>query len=316
MKIWIDSIHIKPCPLFIVAVSSNGPEILHQISTERRLLGNSADSVSRVRDPASFFPALRKLGVPFPETRFQSPGNNGVWLQKFAGGSGGFEVTLAEPGCSSANPWTYFQKLLTGKVVTATILASEFKTDVVGISEQWCTPTLHSSFTYGGAVALAIQAIPRILMKSMQSAAERLCSYFELKGLLTLDSIIADAEWYLLEVNPRPGYTFELHEGEQSFVTAHWQAFNGVHEDLVSITESNIFRGHFIVYATSDFRLPADWVWPDWVQDVPTAGESFSPGSPVCTVYAESTRSDYVKSMLLARHETITNQLQSLSKTR
>ena len=288
------------------------PETIRRISRERRCFGNSSDSISQLNNPEIFFHKLQELGIPFPESRLRSPGKVDLWLKKKAGSTGGIGVTYAEHCNLNDSSQVYFQKFTPGRIVTATLLASDQGTDVVGFSEQWCSSNPHTGpFSYGGAVALSRQAISNSMLKSIHCAAEQLSNCFELRGLLSFDMVVNEENWYLLEINPRPGFTFELHEGDQSFVTAHWRAFNGLHSNIVSITASGKFIGHSVVYASSNIQVPKDWTWPGWICDVPKVGEKFSPGFPVCTVYADSSCSDSAKAQLMKRHDWVSNQLES-----
>ena len=78
-----------------------------------------------------------------------------------------------------------------------------------------------SPFTYGGAVSISREELPDHISCSMERAAQEIVSSFGLRGLASLDMIVNDNGWVLLEVNPRPSATFELHEGEESFLAAH-----------------------------------------------------------------------------------------------
>ena len=96
----------------------------------------------------------------------------------------------------------------------------------MGFSEQWCAES-HSDgeFIYGGAVALSSNSLESNVRNSIENAAALLASHYQFRGLVSLDTIVQNNEWWLLEVNPRPGATFELHEGAESFLAAHCLAF-------------------------------------------------------------------------------------------
>ena len=282
------------------------PSVLDQISQHRRLLGNSAETIRKVCEPKIFFAALTKLGVPHPATQFSTPVDDKTWLIKTIGGSGGTHIErYSNQKTTSGN---YFQCCLQGKTITATVLASEHDNQIVGFSEQWCSEVDEDRpFTYGGAVSIDCQQISKSLLISIKQHINDVISYFRLRGLLSFDMIIDGDSWYLLEVNPRPGFTFELHEGDDSFIGAHWDVFDAKHSELRSISLDGIFRAHYIVYASDNIRVPIDWEWPHWVTDQNRAEVSISKFEPLCTVNAENSTSESAKQMVLERHRAMTD---------
>lgn len=277
------------------------PSILDQIAQYRRLLGNSAEAVRNVCEPRIFFSALTALGVPHPDTQFSPPLDDMPWLIKAVGGSGGTHIERysnqkLSDGC-------YFQRCVQGKTISATVLASEHDSQIVGFSEQWCSETDEDRpFTYGGAVSITSQQISRRILVSIKQHIEDVITYFSLRGLLSFDMIIGGDCWYLLEVNPRPGFTFELHEGSDSFIGAHWDIFDERHIEVKSISIERKFRAHNVVYAFDNIRIPADWKWPEWVTDQNRPDTRISRCQPLCTVNAVSSSSESARKMVTERH--------------
>ena len=300
----------RQLPVIYSGGLEHSPNLLGRIARHRRLLGNSAESVQKVCNPKIFFSELATLGVPHPQTQLSRPCCNESWLMKTTGGSGGLHIEKLSDTSSEED--IYFQRLVGGKTVTATVIAGEQDVQTVGFTEQWCSDDIETKpFTYGGAVSIDSSQLSQGMRRDITRAVDAVTKRFDLKGLMSFDMIVEGDEWYLLEVNPRPSATFELHEGDESFIRAHWDVFDGKQPNLHSVTLDGVFRAHCIVYAVIELRIPADWTWPDWVSDQSKPNLNFSPGDPVCTVNAESFSSESAKKIVFERHREIFRVMQS-----
>ena len=290
----------------------HAPQVLDRISKTRRLLGNTPESVSRVCDPKELFDALSSLDIPHPETQAGPPSNGGKWLQKSVGGSGGQHVCSFSEAGNSENSAVYYQELKKGRTVTATALAYRSGAYVIGYSEQWCSDSPHvSPFTYGGAVSIEQSELPERTRTSIERSATAIAKLFNLCGLITLDTIVDGDDWFLLEINPRPGATFELHEGEESYLRAHWDSFDGFHRKLNSGTTDGVYRAHSVVYAPKGLSAPENEIWSGWFSDIPGPGDKFYSGDPFCMVHAQASSSLEAQSLVRSRHEKTTELLDS-----
>ena len=255
---------------------------------------------------------MSALEIPTPEIRFGRPGQTGVWLHKRIGGCGGLEVNYVTPKNSVSNDDYYYEQFKPGKTITATILAAGEHAQIAGFSEQWCAKDhMAGKFVYGGAVSLAEKMLPEQFVISVKKIANLLVSNLGLSGLMTLDMISNGSDFWLLEINPRPGATFELHEGEMSYFAAHCDVFEGKHPTLRSVTEDGIFKAHSVIYASSRFEIPPGWTWPKWVRDRAAPGVSFWPGDPVCTVYSKANSSMAARAHVEQRHSQISEVIGS-----
>jgi hypothetical protein len=110
-----------------------------------------------------------------------------------------------------------------------------------------------------------------------------------LVGLNSIDLMVDDdGEFHLLEVNPRPGASLDIFDGEGS------QALFGRH---VAACEGRFSPGWHkpfqasamsVVYAESLIQVPGDISYPAWLADRPAPGARIEPGEPVCTVMAQA----------------------------
>ncbi len=126
------------------------PNLVAAMARGRTLLGNTPDTIARVKAPADFAALCRTLGIPHPEIAWKEPRETG-WLWKRRGGSGGVHVQTRKPVLAERGGW-YLQKRAEGRPVSALFLADGHRSLVLGFSEQWPDPTPAHPFRYGGAV--------------------------------------------------------------------------------------------------------------------------------------------------------------------
>ena len=297
-------------PLIYAGGFEHNPQQLLRLSESRRLFGVHPDTFPLLQPSEKFLDVLTRIGIRFPETRFDGPDSTGTWLSKSLGGSGGLHVDYANRANAGNSNSTYYQKYIDGKIITATLNCYDDQTEIVGFSEQWCADECClGQFVYGGAVSISESELPENMVEDVSRTAKTLAAAFKLRGLASLDWVMTQDQWFLLELNPRPSATFELHEGEDSFIDAHLKAFSDEPVHLRSSTLDGEFNAHSVIYAGHEFRVPEEMEWPDWVRDLPAEGERFEPGDPVCTVFANARDSVCAKAMAHFRHKEMTSRI-------
>lgn len=302
-------------PVVYAGGFEHNPSQIERIADSRQVLGHSASVLAELKSPRLFSNTVSELGIPAPRTRIGGSESSSVWLYKSAGGSGGLQVGRATEIDFERHSDIYYQEFKSGRIVTATVLCTDEQTQIVGFSEQWCAEShADGEFVYGGAVALSANSLESKIRISIENAAALLAAHYQFRGLVSLDTIVQNDEWWLLEVNPRPGATFELHEGAESFLAAHCLAFRDQSPTLKSVTRIGEFTAHSVIYAPNAFTLPSDWEWPTWVRDRAASGQSFEPGDPVCTAYATAGSSETARQMVEDRHHHIVDVISKFWK--
>jgi len=263
------------------------------------LLGNEASVVKACKDPALFFPALSRLGIPHPHTSLTTPqgcGGHENWLIKKTGASGGGHIRAlgADP---SAGQHHYFQKKLTGRSLSVVFLADSRNVTIVGINEIWTVAPEKHDFRYAGAVTGP--DLPGSITQTLEDIVRVLIRELGLQGLCGMDVILDEhGQCQVLEINPRPTATFELHQTQLSLCEAHVLACQGT---LSTLPPGPAFlRAHQVWYADRDFIFP-HIVWPDWVSDRPRSGRPVRIGEPVCLVHAEAMCMNDIRTLLQNR---------------
>lgn len=289
------------------------PELLRRIADKRVILGNSPETVAQITNPEIFFETLRHYKIPFPETSLESPVSPKGWLRKTAGGSGGSHIRSLEKPLDKAEGKIYFQKLVEGVPVSATICATKYRVVMVGLSTQLSREIpMDYDCTYTGAAAINRRYMLRSVQLKLYKTAARLITRFGLRGFFTLDTIVKGEKWYLLEVNPRIGATFEVHEGNASFLRSHIDAC--VDKPFVkprSVAERGTFNAYMIVYAPRKLVVQEEQLQEEWIKDRPFPGTSFNYDDPVCTVHASLSTTKGLSKLLISRYRDVRGRLDS-----
>ena len=296
------------------------PDLLEVVSGIIPLIGNVASSVKAVKTPARFFATLKLANIAHPKTYLQPTMEPlAGYLQKFSGGCGGTHIKIVTDRVSRFESNRYYQEKIDGQPVSLLFLAGADKIAPVGFNEQWISPTTRMPFRYGGAVSQIKLSLS--LQQQMIEAAEVLTQQFNLVGLNSLDGIVQDDIFYVLEINPRLSASFDLyatHSVERNLMDLHIQASL---DDKALLTMDSKFvpvipisKACVVIYAIEDMVISAKFTWPDWVVDCPYSQQKNNDirllaGQPICSVVAQADDADVAKKIVDTRVEIINNLL-------
>lgn len=259
-------------------------DLLARLGERWTLFGNSAETVARIKDPLTFAAICRVADIPHPETLVMPPADRTGWLVKRAGGAGGLHVRAANASKAEGGG-VYFQRRVTGEPVSALVLGDGYRAMVLGFSAQWAAPSRRHPFRYGGAVRPA--ALSDAVRQAMTEALQRLVAQVPLTGVNSADFLVEGNTFHLLEVNPRPGATFDLFEpAGASLFALHLEACGG---SLPSRPPA--FGGAMaaaIVYAERDIDAVPLLQWPEWTADRPVPRSRIKADGPLCSVFARA----------------------------
>lgn len=270
------------------------PNLVAAMARGRTLLGNTPDTIARVKAPADFAALCRTLGIPHPEIAWKEPRETG-WLWKRRGGSGGVHVQTRKPVLAERGGW-YLQKRAEGRPVSALFLADGHRSLVLGFSEQWPDPTPAHPFRYGGAVRPA--TLSPGWSREMADAVARIVPETRLVGLNSADFLVRAEGFDLLEINPRPGATLDLFRHPDLF-RLHVEACRGELAACPPVFERAAAAA--VVYAPAALRLRPGFFWPDWASDRQPPGQPVARDAPLCTVIAEADNADQARAQLRSR---------------
>ncbi len=273
------------------------PGLLSRLAAGRDVFGNPPAVVRAVKDPRRFFPLLDALAIPHPEVAYDPASKPEGWLVKHRGGAGGAHIQPAgsrRPGASD-----YFQRLETGRPMSALFLADGLRALILGFNEQWTSSARAGSpHLFGGAVGRMPLAAP--LGARISDRLDALVAGTGLLGLNSLDFMLDGDRWSVLEINPRPTATMELYDAdyEHGLLREHIEACRGT---LPPAARPGPARAQSIVHAREEWRVEPGFAFPSWCRDVPNPGMNCQPGAPICTVHAEAGHPDDAKDLVRQR---------------
>ncbi|HMF07296.1 MAG TPA: ATP-grasp domain-containing protein [Methylocella sp.] len=286
-----------PCGIVYGAGFEDRPGLLASLAERFTLLGNPPDVVRCVKDPVRLVELCASMKIPHPEIRGTRPAEPQNWLVKRIGGSGGTHVAPAS-GAPPEGQGIYFQRRSEGVPISIQFLADGTKTQVIGFSRQWTAPAPDAPFRFGGILRPA--NLPHELDRRLREALAAVSAACGLRGLNTIDFLVIDNAYTLLEINPRPGAGLDIFEDETgSLFQAHINASLGFLPD-----EPLEFAGAAaaaIAYAPCAIASMPDLQWPDWTADRQRAGSALRAHDPVCTIKAQAGETSSARVLIEAR---------------
>jgi predicted ATP-grasp superfamily ATP-dependent carboligase len=278
------------------------PESLKRLKDRVVILGNSPETVIRLQNKVEFFSVLSGLKIAHPEVAFAAPREEGQWLIKPMQGQGGVGIRRYVSDCLPEAS-IYWQKFRPGTAHSVLFLADGQNAQVVGFNTQW-TVSLSSSqeFIFSGVMNdCDLSGAQQSLMTEWIS---RCVPVFGLKGLNSLDFIKTDEQCLVLEINARPSASMQLYD---DMLDSHIRAVQG------RLTDKKASRsgcsGMRIVYADMDWRVPAEFDWPEGCVDRPEAGVICRKGHPVCSIIAHQNNSQQVLDQLELKQQIVNNMI-------
>lgn len=283
------------------------PGLLEAGAERLPLLGTGGGALRRLRDPRVFFAALDDLGLPHPAVSFEPPVDPAGWLEKDAGGSGGWHVQDAAPDRPAA-PGRYWQRWRPGQPMSATLVANGHDAVVLGFNLQTVRPVAGRRWVFAGIVGPL--PVPPAVERTLVRAASVLARRFDLHGLASLDFLLDGEHAELLELNARPPASAELYPevGRGGALRAHLRAVTAG-ELPPPPALPRVVQGHEIVFARRALvlddlaaaRIAATPLARDW----PRGGQRFDVGDPICSLAAAGADAAEVLAALATRREAL-----------
>ncbi len=291
----------------------NHLDAFHQLSVGRKLWGNAAAIVQRVRDPQQLFGSLAGAGfdvLPWQTTVYGLP-IDGRWLRKPRHSAGGAAIGRWLGEDSAANVTrgvksaaknahdTYYQQFQPGVSLGLSFVANRQSAILLGVAEhlraaEW---SAIGDFQYVGSLGPIL--LSANVLKICQRLGQFLAAEFALSGLFGVDAVLQDQQIWPLEVNPRYTASMELLErgGQSSLLEIHRDACLRQQLPRIPLADPQSVSAKLIVYAERSLviserftqltaKLNAIRVWPS-VADIPEIGSTVPPGRPICTVLSD-----------------------------
>ncbi|HTT08896.1 MAG TPA: ATP-grasp domain-containing protein [Gammaproteobacteria bacterium] len=308
VELLLDKHHPSAC--VIGGGMESALESLMAVNERLPFTGNSLEIYRRLCDPISFCKLLDNLGITYPETVSDgSAASTSGWLAKRVGGSGGGHIRPLAAGELPGDGY-YRQRRVDGMSASVLFLANGRNAQVLGYTRHWqAQPDAGRSYCRSGLIRWS--AVPAPTRAQLENTVSELTLAAGLRGLCGLDFMLGDdGSIAVLEINPRPPASFELHEGEASLLGAHRRACDG---ELISPppAPASAVKASVALYATCSLTVPAGFVWPRWCADIPAAGTVIERDQPVCTVMALATSMEATQALAEKRLLTLLAELKN-----
>ncbi len=291
------------------------PELIDKLSLLAPTFSNTKETVSGIKDPFVLSKLLERHEIAHPATQYDKPNTLKSFLIKKTAGQGGAHVKCIKTSNSTITDAHYYQEFVAGDVLSALFLANGKEAKVLGFNQQLKSDDFEElPFLYKGAIKLNKKNINN--REVIENIINIITKESGLKGLCGLDYIMKEnGEVVVLEVNPRPPATFELHETQQSLFDLHLAAFDGKLSDIDDQEAVNMRHDAYtILYAKENLIISDGFEWPEWSKDRPHAGSKIQVKFPVCTVHASENSIDKTKALLFNRLSQIETMLKKDSK--
>jgi len=275
------------------------PGLIARIGKRIPVLGNQAAQVTSVKNPVEFFALLEDLSIPHPEVSFVPPRDPRGWLVKRVAASGGAHVR-AMRNHDQRSEGCYFQRRTRGRPVSALFLANGARAVTLGFSEQWPSPAgPRSPFRYGGAAQPA--TLTGAFVETMTEVVHKIAGAVGLRGLNSADFLVREQGFDLLEINPRPGASLDIHDLNRDvpLFDLHCRSIEG--HLPTNWRHANRAAACSVVYARRRIVVPDAFRWPRWSADRPPPMTEIGRGEPVCTILARGGNTNDARRTVLRR---------------
>ncbi len=262
-------------------------ELIDKLANIAPVLSNSKSKIDTLKDPVSFYNLLSKALISTPDISSSRPTAIKDWLIKQSAAAGGVHVQWASQLKAAPMPDSYYQKYISGTTSSAVFLAMKTDAKIVGYNEQLQSDQfVEMPFLYKGVVSrLSVENKEK---QRIEEIVKKITTQTGLLGLCGIDYIVDDTgEIYVLEINPRPPSSFDLHELQGSLFDLHIGCFEGRKIDY-EYRQADTVKGYAIFHAKQEVRIDETIVWPSWVKDKPCFATVIKAKYPVCSIHTEA----------------------------
>ncbi len=268
------------------------PDGLRWLERQASVRGNSANTLIAIQDKPAFFRLLQQFEIPYPQTVYHVGSASGdvEWLVKRSQTCGGAHVRVWQG--ETLDTHEYLQQNMQGLPVSLLFGANGKTAHKIGFNRLLTRDCIEYPFQYAGAVSQF--AIPSHAANILLDAAQKLTDHYQLQGINSLDAILVGADVFVLELNPRLSASASLYP---AMPLIRMQLGLQVDEP----EQSGQVYAEMIIFADEDMVIPEKIRFPEWVTDVPVAGQGFTKHNPVCSVQAHADTHEAAYGLLVER---------------
>ena len=307
-------------PFLFTGGLENAPDFLERLAGSRPSAAASPAAVRAVRDLSRLAAEAARAGLRVPESHATPCGLpvDGSFLVKPRASVGGQSIARWHGGAEPARP-SLWQRVHPGTPHgVSLVLADRQPPQLIGVCRS--LRCLAATATPGWAYAGSVTVPPPAWVDRIIALAGRLASQHGLRGAVGIDCIEeASGRVVVLEVNPRPTASMELHERAQGLcIASSHLAACGIHPPSLSPEQKPAVAAassKAILYASEALAitpqvgatlagLAAAWSPQQDVAaiaDLPSADSQIAAGGPLVTVFADGPNNDAAEGLLEQR---------------
>lgn len=281
------------------------PDCLHWLERQAPVRGNCADTLIAIQDKPAFFRLLQQLEIPFPQTVYRagSVSADAEWLIKRPQASGGAHVRIWHGEALDAHE--YLQQKMQGLPVSLLFCANDKAVRKIGFNRLLTRDCIEYPFQYAGAVSRF--PMPNHAVNILLDAAQKLTNYYRLEGINSLDAILMNDGVMVLELNPRLSASANLYS---TMPLIRMQLGLQTDDFFLRDFGDQLSCSEMIVFADKDIVILEKVSFPEWVADIPVAGQTIPKHNPVCSVQAQAATHEAAYGLLIERFDQFKTSLE------
>jgi uncharacterized protein len=312
MAALVDAAESIPAPSVIYGAGlENQPDLVARLASGRTLLGCTAGTLERVRDPTTLGASLRAAGLAYPTTFGGADAPRRAersrrWLRKPLRSGGGRGVHEWRGGRLDGD--VVVQEHISGLACSAAAVANGRSAALLGVSEQLIGQRWLGARGYAWCGNIVPPRLGEVQRRALAEAAQAICAHlasaFELRGLFGVDLVWDGERAWVVEVNPRPTGSLECVQAahDVGVFAAHLDGCAGRLPSIAPPQAPRRAAGKAILFATRDVRVGDTRGWSArGIRDVPHPRERIAAGHPVCTLVSVQASPDAVLADLESR---------------
>lgn len=300
----------------------NYPEVVDRLASIRPLLGCGSQQLHLARSARTLACMFAAHGVAYATVRFTPPidslaedntaavdATSREWLIKSPESAGGLGVRDWQHDQVFATD-DYWQRKVEGRSISAAYVSAGGIATLLGITEQLIDRPWTGAKRYQYAGSVGPLEVDAAVQTKIEQVGNVLAVEARLVGLFGVDFLLdAKGVPWVVEVNPRYTASMEIVE--------RYTTLSSIGLHLAACTEGVVperrelsgagYCGKAYLFAKASVQAPA--LTADNIADVPTPGERFESGDPVCTLFANSAEYSGVEQALKQRTAAIEAQL-------
>lgn len=299
----------------------NHSAVIRQLA-DTRIRGCGVECLATLADSYGIIRHWESHEIAVPETRFElnsdQAGTSG-WLVKRRWSCGGNSIVAlpAQAVGDTGNQEDHFiQKFVPGGCYSAIVFYEESRFEVLGVSRQLTgqLELTHNRFAYCGSLG-PLPLSPEIELQ-LATIAQSLVSV-QPRGFVGIDFVLDNGTVWPLEVNPRITASMPMHLKGSGVDLIESQIAGRLIRDRECDIAVPVCYGKAILFNLDEAELKitgefSDWAMgeSEWLGDIPFAGTSILPQSPILTTFNRGHSLPAVEAQLFAQVKRVREQVQ------